>query len=301
MVNAGAIAATELIKGANAPRHARVRRCSSSFRLRRPAARHRRGRVPLRAGDRPPQPRHRLYDAQFRHDPTASRTRFSTSISAQCSVPVNCRDLAMMGATLANGGVNPVTGERALPKEYVHDVLTVMNTCGMYNYAGQWSFEVGLPAKSGVSGAIIAVIPGQARHRRRSRPRSTSTAIACAASRPARRSPRPSELHVFRTPAQRDGDPHRGRGTVRALQEDPALARRERALLDAEGAQERLIEVAGRALFGTAERLLAPRRRRRRGCRPRDPRRTPGPTKSTMPRGACCWNCSSGWRRAARR
>ncbi|MET0181533.1 MAG: glutaminase A, partial [Caulobacterales bacterium] len=80
----------------------------------------------------------------------------------QCAVLVNCKDLALMAATLANGGVNPATGKRAMDDEHVHDVLTVMNTCGMYNYAGQWSYEIGMPAKSGVAGSIIAIIPGQA-------------------------------------------------------------------------------------------------------------------------------------------
>lgn len=77
----------------------------------------------------------------------------------QCSVHVTCRDLAAMAATLANGGVNPATGERALVRERVRDVLSVMHTCGMYDFAGQWAYEVGVPAKSGVSGAIMAVIP----------------------------------------------------------------------------------------------------------------------------------------------
>lgn len=75
-----------------------------------------------------------------------------------CSVVVTCRDLAVMAATLANGGVNPLTGERAFPRRYVRDVLTVMYTCGMYDFAGQWAFEVGVPAKSGVSGGILAPI-----------------------------------------------------------------------------------------------------------------------------------------------
>ncbi len=79
----------------------------------------------------------------------------------QCSVRVTCGDLAVMAATLANYGVNPRTGREALGEEEVRDVLTVMTTCGMYDYAGQWSYDVGLPAKSGVSGAILAVIPGQ--------------------------------------------------------------------------------------------------------------------------------------------
>ena len=80
----------------------------------------------------------------------------------QCSILVNCHDLAMMGATLANGGLNPITGERALKAEYVKDLLSIMLSCGMYDYAGEWAFRVGIPAKSGVGGGIVAVVPGQA-------------------------------------------------------------------------------------------------------------------------------------------
>ncbi len=79
----------------------------------------------------------------------------------QCSILVSCRDLAMMSATLANGGVHPATGRRALSSEHVERVLSVMATCGMYDYAGSWLYEVGMPAKSGVSGGILAVVPGR--------------------------------------------------------------------------------------------------------------------------------------------
>ena len=79
----------------------------------------------------------------------------------QCSLLVSCRDLAFMAATLANGGVHPITGECALAAEHVERVLSVMATCGMYDYAGSWLYEVGMPAKSGVSGGIIAVVPGR--------------------------------------------------------------------------------------------------------------------------------------------
>jgi len=79
----------------------------------------------------------------------------------QCSVNVTTRDLAIMAATLANDGTNPITAKKVLQAEYVRDVLSVMNSCGMYDYAGEWAYEVGMPAKSGVSGCIIAVIPGQ--------------------------------------------------------------------------------------------------------------------------------------------
>lgn len=79
----------------------------------------------------------------------------------QCSILGNCRDLAMMAATLANRGVNPLTNEQAIRGEYVESVLGVMGTCGMYDYAGEWLYDVGMPAKSGVAGGVIAVLPGQ--------------------------------------------------------------------------------------------------------------------------------------------
>ncbi|HSV69023.1 MAG TPA: glutaminase A [Methylibium sp.] len=79
----------------------------------------------------------------------------------QCSVLVDCRDLALVAATLANGGVNPVTQARAVRTEFVSPILSVMTTCGMYDFAGTWAYRVGLPAKSGVGGGIIAVLPGQ--------------------------------------------------------------------------------------------------------------------------------------------
>jgi glutaminase len=79
----------------------------------------------------------------------------------QCSMLVTCRDLAMIGATLANDGVNPRTAERALASEHVANVLSVMTTCGMYDMAGEWVYNVGLPAKSGVAGGVLAVLPGQ--------------------------------------------------------------------------------------------------------------------------------------------
>jgi glutaminase len=79
----------------------------------------------------------------------------------QCSVKVTCHDLAVMAATLANHGINPLTGIQAIQEEYVQDILAVMYTCGMYDFAGEWAYSVGLPAKSGVSGGILAVVPGR--------------------------------------------------------------------------------------------------------------------------------------------
>ncbi len=79
----------------------------------------------------------------------------------QCSALVDCRDLGMIAATLANGGLNPITGERAARRETVRRLLSVMTSCGMYDFAGEWLYTVGIPAKSGVSGGIMAVLPGQ--------------------------------------------------------------------------------------------------------------------------------------------
>jgi glutaminase len=79
----------------------------------------------------------------------------------QCSILVTARDLALIGACLANNGVNPVTGVTVLSDKYVDKVLSVMASCGMYGYSGSWLHDVGLPAKSGVGGGIMAVLPGQ--------------------------------------------------------------------------------------------------------------------------------------------
>ena len=79
----------------------------------------------------------------------------------QCSVNVNAKDLATMAATLANGGVNPVTKKKVIDAQYVPGILAVMATAGLYDDSGKWLFHTGLPAKSGVGGGIIAVVPGK--------------------------------------------------------------------------------------------------------------------------------------------
>src|SRR5262249_61291628 len=81
----------------------------------------------------------------------------------QCSVAVACKDLALMAATLANDGTHPITGDSILSAQTVRDVLTVMNSCGMYNYAGQWSYEGGMPAEDGGSGFILGGVAGEIR------------------------------------------------------------------------------------------------------------------------------------------
>lgn len=79
----------------------------------------------------------------------------------QCAVMVNCYDLAVMAATLANKGINPITKDRAVDSSYIKDILSVMYTCGMYNFAGEWAYKIGIPAKSGVCGGIIAIVPNK--------------------------------------------------------------------------------------------------------------------------------------------
>lgn len=79
----------------------------------------------------------------------------------QCSVGVSARDLGVMGATLANGGVNPLTGKRVMPAEHVPELLAVMATAGFYDESGVWMYKAGLPAKTGVGGGIVAVVPGR--------------------------------------------------------------------------------------------------------------------------------------------
>jgi glutaminase len=79
----------------------------------------------------------------------------------QCAILVTARDLSVMAATLANNGVNPITGETVMHEDVARATLAVMAMCGMYNSSGEWMVRVGLPAKSGVGGGIVAVKPGQ--------------------------------------------------------------------------------------------------------------------------------------------
>ena len=77
----------------------------------------------------------------------------------QCSIGINVEELAMMGATLANRGVNPSTGRRLLPAEHVPELLAIMAAAGFYDESGEWMFNAGLPAKTGVGGGVVAVVP----------------------------------------------------------------------------------------------------------------------------------------------
>jgi glutaminase len=79
----------------------------------------------------------------------------------QSCVAVTARDLAVMGATLADGGVNPLTGDRVVGRDVCHHVLAAMLTAGLYETSGDWLHDVGLPAKSGIGGGIVTVSPGK--------------------------------------------------------------------------------------------------------------------------------------------
>lgn len=156
MINAGAITAASLISGHDATE--RIRRCYSRF-----AGRTLTMNEAVYASEARTGYRNRAIGYMLRSfgiidgDPDEAVDRYFR----QCSIDITCRDLAVMAATLANNGLNPLTRERALSAALTERVLSVMTTCGMYNAAGDWVTTVGLPAKSGVGGGIVAVLPGQ--------------------------------------------------------------------------------------------------------------------------------------------
>jgi glutaminase len=159
-----------------------------------------------------------------------------------------------MAATLANGGTNPVTGARAIRHELVESILSVMTTCGMYDFAGEWMYAVGMPAKSGVGGGILAVLPGQLGIGVFS-PRLDQHGHSVRGVSVCREFSEIFGLHVFRN--------HTNSGTVirRELRGNVIRSKRvrtpeERALLDEKGASICLLELQGARFFGSTERLF---------------------------------------------
>jgi glutaminase len=159
LVNAGAIVTTSLVPGADQDaRFARIRAFLSACAGR-----------PLDVDERVFRSEHATGD---RNRALAHLARSTGVLGAevedatsvyfrQCALLVTARDLSVMAATLGGNGVNPVTGETVMHEEVARTTLAVMATCGMYDASGEWMVRVGLPAKSGVGGGIVAVKPGQ--------------------------------------------------------------------------------------------------------------------------------------------
>ncbi|MEP6559948.1 MAG: glutaminase A [Nakamurella sp.] len=172
----------------------------------------------------------------------------------QCSVEVDCRDLSMMAATLADSGLNPVTNERVLEPALTERVLSVMTTCGMYNAAGDWVTEVGLPAKSGVGGGILAVLPGQVGLAVFS-PRLDERGNSIRGVRACRRLSKDLELHFMHVSRA-------ARSAVRAtydVADAPSRRRRspqEQAVLLQYGRRATVYELHGDLLFAGAESVI---------------------------------------------
>lgn len=172
----------------------------------------------------------------------------------QCAVNVTCRDLAMMGATLANNGVNPLTGVRAIDPLLAERVLSVMSTCGMYDAAGEWVAEVGMAAKSGVGGGILAVLPGQLAIAVFS-PRLDEHGNSVRGVATCRRLSKELELHALHVT--------RGaRGAIRTsydLLDAPSVLQRpeaDRRALEEHGHLARIYELQGDLLFAGAESVI---------------------------------------------
>lgn len=159
MVNAGAIAATSLAPGATAEAKWRfIREGLSRFAGRELSLDEAvyRSEVATNQHNEGIAQLLRAYDRIY-FDPIEATDVYTK----QCALDVTTRDLAVMAATLANGGVNPVTREKIIDAIHCQHVLAVMVTAGLYENSGDWLYETGLPGKSGVSGAIIAVAPGK--------------------------------------------------------------------------------------------------------------------------------------------
>jgi glutaminase len=159
MVNAGAIATTSLVPGATAAEKWRfVQDGLSRF-----AGRRLELDTEVYASEAATNLRNRgiahLLEGYGRlyFDPDAATDVYTR----QCSLAVTVQDLAVMGATLADGGVNPLTGERVVDDDVCPPVLAVLATAGLYERSGDWLYDVGLPGKSGVSGGIVTISPGK--------------------------------------------------------------------------------------------------------------------------------------------
>jgi glutaminase len=159
MVNAGALATTSLVPGASAEeKFARIADMLSRFAGRPLEVDEEVYRSEVTTNFRNRGIAHLLYGyGRMYADPELATDVYTR----QCSLRVTARDLAVMGATLADGGMNPLTGERAVAAGVCRRVLAVLATSGLYERSGDWLYDVGLPGKSGVSGGLVTVSPGK--------------------------------------------------------------------------------------------------------------------------------------------
>ncbi len=158
-VNPGAIATTSMVKGANADEvWNKIIQTYSAF-----AGRALKVNEDVYKSEAATNQRNRaIGELMFAYGRIKSNPDQATDLyTRQCSINVNAKDLAVMAATLANNGRNPITGKQLLAPEHVAEVMAVMATAGLYDDSGKWLFATGLPAKSGVGGGIIAVSPGK--------------------------------------------------------------------------------------------------------------------------------------------
>jgi len=169
----------------------------------------------------------------------------------QCSIKVNCNQLSIMGATLANSGINPLTGLKALEARHIPHVLSVMASCGMYDYSGEWIYNVGLPAKSGVGGAILAVLPGQlsiAVYSPLLDPKGNSVFGVDICKRIAET----FSLHLYKTPRQLKQAVRR-QHTLKTARSKHKRDLQAEAMLEQFGAQAHIMELQGELSFATCE------------------------------------------------
>ncbi|SFE51643.1 L-glutaminase [Actinacidiphila alni] len=252
MINAGAIATTNLVPADSpAERSARILDALSAFAGRRLAVDEEVYRSEAATGDRNRALAYLMHAAgSLRTDPVEAAEVYFR----QCSVLVNTVDLAVMGATLANGGVNPVTREQVVPEQVAVEVLSVMATCGMYDAAGDWLVRVGLPAKSGVSGGLTAASPARFGIACYSPPldRTGSSVRGVVALRELSRR---FGMHLMHHPAPgADTVTAAGAGARAASGRERAAADRE--LLAGAGDRVALVAARGEVDFPAAERLL---------------------------------------------
>jgi len=249
MINAGAIATTSLVRGDTAEQ--KVQRMLDVFSTY--AGRPLQIDRAVYLSERETGHRNRAIGHMLRNfdilteDPTTALDAYFQ----QCSIEVTCRDLAVMAATLANEGVNPVTGERAIERELVDPVMSVMMSCGMYDFAGEWLYWVGLPAKSGVAGGVLAVLPGQLGIAVFS-PRLDAHGNSVRGIRVCKDLSTELNLHCLRVPRAARAVMH---GTFDLVKLRSKRVRRERArrLLQELGGRVKIYELQGDLMFGATE------------------------------------------------